>query len=976
MSQSSNNPQLGGLTSAEVLASRETHGANLLPPPVRTPWWLQLLHKFDDPIIRILLIATVIAFITNEMFEAIGIGCAIILATFIAFLNEFKAEKEFDILNKVNDDVPVKVIRDGQYQQVPKRDIVVGDIMLLETGEEAAADGTVIEAVNLQLDQSRLTGESVPVTKVTEEDDKRLPQREETYPRTLVLKGTPVVEGHGICRVCAVGPRTEIGKTAQAALEDTGSDTPLNRQLERLSNLVGSIGMGMAALTFCALIIHEALNQKIIQSAGQWCVSLVLFIAVAAAISRVWLPPMVEVIRLFKAGFRPARWFTATTLRYWLYSLGAGAAILVAGVGVTALAFSGSLPEAMTQWIEPNALQHFMTFFMIAVALIVMAMPEGLAMSVTLSLAYSMRKMTATNNLVRRMHACETIGAATVICTDKTGTLTMNQMQVHEVAAGNISESELQWLMAANSTANLSLVDPANPAPIGNPTEGALLLWLRKQGCDYAKLREKFRLTKQWTFTTENKFMATIGSAEELNGGEPIMLLKGAPEILIERCTKIAEGGKAIPLTDERRQELRAQLLNWQQHGCRTLAFCAKSDFDPEESNLLAAAKELTWMAAAAIADPVRPDVPDAIEQCRRAGIQVKMVTGDSPETAREIGRQIHLWDDKSNDKYQIITGAEFQALSDEEALIAAPQIKVMARARPNDKLRLVRCLEQLGEVVAVTGDGTNDAPALNAADVGIAMGKTGTSIAKEAADIILLDDAFTSIVNAVMWGRSLYRNIQKFLLFQLTVNCVALTIAVLGPFLGIEMPLTVIQVLWVNLIMDTFTALALATDPPDPRVMQQPPRRNSAFIVTPAIWKNIAGTALVLIIALVSLLCYMKNNGVVLSESWAETPECSQRWLTIFFCTFVMFQFWNLFNAKCWGSTDNIFKHLTDNLTFDLIAAVILVGQILMVSFGGRVFRTVPLSFMQWLIIIGATSGILWIGELIRAFRRAQKRA
>lgn len=836
---------------------------------------------------------------------------------------------------------------------------MVGDIVFVEVGEEVPADGQILESVNLQVDQSKLTGESEPVNKVSTAEAAGMVPKEETYPNFMLLRGTPVVDGHGYIEITAVGEKTEIGKTAVAASENTKGETPLNQQLERLSKLIGVIGFAVASITFLALVIHGYFAETIVQSTNQWIIFTILLGAVMVVLMRVWLPVVYDGLELVKGEVTLPAWLEREGIKSWVVIIVIGVTMGVTGLGF--LYFSGMLPVSFKTWISPEALPQFINFFMIAVTLIVVAVPEGLAMSVTLSLAYSMRKMTAANNLVRKMHACETIGAATVICTDKTGTLTMNQMHVQDAVFPLSSIDFVSLAIAANSTANLSRLDSRNPQAIGNPTEGALLLWLNEQSLDYEMIRESFKITTQWTFSTEHKFMATKGKMAD--SSDEILFVKGAPEILMNRCAFFESKDSILELNTLAKSEIQKQLLTYQARGMRTLGFSYLKN-PINDSDVLNVASHMIWMGFVAIADPVRSDVPGAIAACNKAGIQVKMVTGDNPETAKEIGRQIKLWNDDDADHRQIMTGVEFAALNDEDAVIAAKQLKIMARARPNDKLRLVCCLKTSGEVVAVTGDGTNDAPALNYSDVGIAMGKTGTAIAKEASDIILLDDSFSSIVNAVMWGRSLYRNIQKFILFQLTVNVVALTIAMIGPFVGVELPLTVVQMLWINLIMDTFAALALATDPPNPAVMNNPPRKNTAFIVTPAMWVGIFGVGFIFLIVLVGLLMYMKFGHV------AEDV----RWLTIFFSVLVMLQFWNLFNAKCWGTSDSAFKHLLDNKSFTLITCAIFVSQILMVQFGGVVFRTVPLGLVEWLLIIGGTSVIFLGGEIIRTIMRVKK--
>ncbi len=942
-----------GLSAAEVTKSRQKHGNNVMTPPPRKPWWKQFLEKFNDPVIRILILAALVAILTGEFIEGTGIIIAILLATGLAFLNEFKAEKEFDILNKVNDDIPVKVIRDGEFQTVPRQDIVVGDVVFIELGEELPADGEVLEAVNLHVDQSKLTGEPEPIPKAPADSEEFEALEPSTYPADQVLRGTPVVDGYGYVEITAVGSRTEIGLTATAASEETGTETPLNQQLDRLGKLIALVGFSASGITFAALVIQGIMKKSLDQTLSQWCIFALLVITLLVVLLQVWLPVLMEGFSLLRHKHYRLR-LLPRGYRGFIVTLIGGVLVALGGLGV--LHLLGMMPQQ--EWLAPEALPKFINFFMIAVTLIVVSVPEGLAMSVTLSLAYSMRKMTAANNLVRKMHACETIGAATVICTDKTGTLTMNQMRVQEMAL-DADREFMALAIAANTTANLSRVDREHPEPIGNPTEGALLLWLENNKLDYEELRGSFELSHQWTFTTERKFMGTKGFPA--NSKTEILFTKGAPEILLARCSRMTNGDA---ITAGMREQLLAKLLKYQQRGMRTLGFASlESPANGEE--LTEIAQGMVWNGFTAIADPIRPDVPDAIAECNRAGIQVKMVTGDNPETAREIGRQIHLLDNADNIDELIITGPEYGALSNEDAVKVGLKLRIMARARPHDKLKLVKALKSAGQVVAVTGDGTNDAPALNYADVGIAMGKTGTSIAKEASDIILLDDSFTSIVNAVMWGRSLYRNIQRFIMFQLTVNVVALSIAMLGPFIGIELPLTVIQMLWVNLIMDTFAALALATEPPDPEVMTRQPRKNSAFIVTPQMWGAIFGAAAAFLVILFGMLFYMRNNGL----------GADKYWLTVFFSAFVLLQFWNLFNAKCFQSKTPMFKLLINNKSFLMITAGILIGQMLMVNFGGKAFRTVPLSLRDWVIIIVATSATFWLGEIIRFIRTKTSR-
>ena len=944
-----------GLTEEQIRISRAEHGANVLPAPVRVAWYIQYLQKFRDPVIRILMIAAVLSCLIGDWVEGGGILAAILLATFIAFLNEYRAEKEFDLLNQSNDDLPYKVIRGGAFVMVPRRDLVVGDVIFIEQGEEIPADARVLEAVNLQLDESSLTGETDPVGKFPAGHPEIARLGECTYPADKLMRGTPVVEGYGYAEITAVGEHTEIGRTAREASLETEEDTPLQKQLEKLSRLIGLVGFLISVLTFGVLAGREIYRGEMVQTPAQWGITATLALALALALLRVWLPLITEGLEVIRN-----RTF-ASAPRSWICIAAAVAVVLI---GLGGIWFGGVWQEPA---ISREVIARLLNFFMIAVTLIVVAVPEGLAMSVTLSLAYSMRRMTASNNLVRKMHACETIGAATVICTDKTGTLTMNRMRVnsmHFAAFPEGSGALLEESIAVNTTGNLSIGEDGEAEAVGNPTEGALLLYLHGKGLDFGQLRFRFQLKEQLTFSTERKFMATYGRSAV--DDRMVLYVKGAPEILLGRCAKrLSAAGVEEELTAGLRRELEEELHSWQARGMRTLAICYRRVELGEGADLAEEAKELVWMGFAAISDPVRPEVPPAVACCRRAGIRVKVVTGDSPETAREIGRQIGLAGDGDFAPGEIITGREYAALDDEEAVKAGQKLKIMARARPEDKLRLVRSLKRSGEVVAVTGDGTNDAPALNNADVGIAMGKTGTAIAKEAAAIILLDDSFASVVNAVLWGRSLYANIQRFIIFQLTINVTALSIAVIGPFVGVELPLTVIQMLWINLIMDTFAALALATEPPDPSVMDRPPRRNSDFIVTPGMARWIFGTGIVQVVFFLLALFRMQGH----------TGMVALREQTLFFSVFVMIQFWNLFNVRAYGSGKGFFARFCGNGMFYAIAGAILVGQIVIVTCGGKAFRVVPLGLIDWVGIIAGCSIVFWAGEGLRVLGRLGKR-
>ena len=877
-----------GLTDEQVRKSRTEYGVNLLTPPKRPSLWKLYLEKFEDPVVRVLLVAAffslVISIIENEYAETIGIIAAILLATGIGFFFEYDANKKFDLLNAVSEDTLVKVMRNGHVQEIPRKEVVVGDIVLLETGEEVPADGVLLEAVSLQVNESNLTGEPVVSKTVVEADF----DEEATYASNRVLRGTTVVDGHAVMQVECVGDATEIGKVARQSTEQSEEQTPLNIQLTRLANLIGKIGFTVAGVAFAVFFIKDVI-----------------------------------------------------------------------------LFYDFSSFHTFRDWMP--AIQATLRYFMMAVTLIVVAVPEGLPMSVTLSLALNMRRMLATNNLVRKMHACETMGAITVICTDKTGTLTQNLMQVHEASfyglkkPGNLGEDDLSGLIAegisANSTAFLEETQPGEkPKGVGNPTEVALLLWLNAQGRDYLKLREEAQVVEQLTFSTERKYMATLVESPLL--GKKVLYVKGAPEIVLGKCREVWLDGQRMD-AGEYRPQVEAQLLAYQNMAMRTLGFAFKVVETQEEIDMKQL-DGLTFLGVAAISDPIRPDVPAAVQKCQSAGIGIKIVTGDTPGTATEIARQIGLWKPEDTDRNRI-TGVEFAALTDEEALERVMDLKIMSRARPTDKQRLVQLLQQKGAVVAVTGDGTNDAPALNHAQVGLSMG-TGTSVAKEASDITLLDDSFNSIGTAVMWGRSLYKNIQRFIVFQLTINFVALFIVLLGSLVGTDLPLTVTQMLWVNLIMDTFAALALASIPPSASVMQEKPRKRTDFIISKAMQLNIFGVGLLFASVLMGMLIYFET---------ADGTPLTVRELTIFFTFFVMLQFWNLFNARVFGTTDSAFKGITKSYGMELIVLAILGGQFLIVQWGGAVFRTEPLDALTWCWIVGATSLVLWVGELIRWVRR-----
>lgn len=864
-----------GLTDEQVKQSRELHGKNVLTPPQRTSLWKLYLDKYRDPIIQILLVAAfvslILAFIEKNFMETIGIFVAVFLATTVGFYFERDAAKKFNLLTALSEEQPVKVRRNGKVMEIPRHDVVVGDVVLVEVGDEVPADGELIVCNDLQINESTLTGE--PVTEKSLEGG-----GDGAYPRNVILRSTMVMNGRGEFVVTAVGDATEIGKVAKKSTEQTSVETPLHMQLDKLAKMISKVGSVVSVAAFFIFLIHDILTNP------------------------AW-------------GGKDYFYMAEIVLKY----------------------------------------------FMMAVTLIVMAVPEGLPMAITLSLALNMRRMLKSNNLVRKLHACETMGAVTVICTDKTGTLTQNKMQVSALELKQGDEALLDTAIALNSTAELN-----DGKPIGNPTESALLLWLDAQGKDYEELRKQVNVLKQLPFSTERKMMATLAEVD----GETYLFVKGAPEIVMKKCI----------IEDRKLKQTAEELDEWQHKAMRTLAFAYKkvetsimrtSRTSTAEVVALLDANDLQLQAIAAIADPIRPDVPAAVQECRHAGIEVRVVTGDTAATAMEIGKQIGVFEDEPENigadgsmtslDQQMITGEQWEALSDEEAYERAKDIRVMSRARPTDKQRLVAMLQKRGEVVAVTGDGTNDAPALHYAHVGLSLG-SGTSVAKEASDMTLLNDSFKSIANAVMWGRSLYRNLQRFLFFQLVVNVAALLLVLGGSVIGTEMPLTVTQILWVNLIMDTFAALALASLPPSHEVMKDKPRKASDFIINKSIGFGILFCGIVFFLVMFALLVYCERRG----KGGVDVHE-----LTMFFTTFVMIQFWNLFNAKALMSHHTAFRHFLKDKGMILVLVLVLVGQWIIVTFGGEMFRTTPLSLHEWLLIVGSTSVVLWVGELWRGFKR-----
>ena len=912
-----------GLTQDEVKRSRLKYGDNVLTPPVKDPLWKQFLEKFEDPIIRILLIALLLSVAVslyqlftgaegmNVLLEPLGIFVAVMLATTVGFVFELSANKKFDILNQTEDEQLVTVFRDGMIQRIERKDVVVGDSVVVETGDEVPADGTLMEAISLRVNESDLTGEP-SCSKTTEASEFN---EEATYPSNYICRGSSVMEGHGVFVVEKVGDSTEWGKVYRGAQIDNKVKTPLNEQLDRLGN-----GITIASYVIAGLIV---------------------------------------VLRL---------------LMYFIYQ-----------------------NDNPFNWMD--FARYLLNTLMIAVTLVVVAVPEGLPMSVTLSLALSMKRMLETNNLVRKMHACETMGAATVICSDKTGTLTKNRMSLGDslfygLKRGTLDDSEVGNLVAegiaVNSTAFLDYSDKQKVKVVGNPTEGALLLWLFDHNVDFVRIRDNAMIVKQLPFTTKYKYMATVVKTPIM--GEYVLYVKGAPEIIMKRCTTVRKASSESDIVSVK-GEVEVKLLEFQSKAMRTLGFAYKYLSEEDVNRVFENGKlqieDLCFLGIVGIIDPIRDDVADSIQDCLNAGISIKIVTGDTPGTAKEIGRQVGLWTENDDPQRQLITGKEFNLLTDDELLERVEDLKIMSRARPSDKERLVRLLQERGEVVAVTGDGTNDAPALNKAQIGLSMGD-GTSVAKEASDITILDNSFKSIARAVMWGRSLYLNIQRFILFQMTINVAACLIVLLGAVMGTDSPLTVTQMLWINLIMDTFAAMALASLPPDQSVLKDKPRSRTAFIITKDMGRRIFGVGLLFVAVLFGFIQYFMHYGVDSLSEFSFRDYFSSYFnfhhvggnftpkeLSLLFTIFVFMQFWNIFNAKAYHTMDSAFKNLFDKdirSGFGFTILIIAVGQVLIITFGGEMFSVVPLPFDEWVRIIIGTSLILWLGELERWVHRMKK--
>ena len=907
-------------TSALIATSKEVtdgKGKNIIPPPERESLWRAYLAKFKDPIIIVLLIVFLFSvgvslyeiYVVGKglslLLEPCGVLLALLLATGVGFIFEVKAGKEFDILNRVKDSRPVKVLRRRSAEEravvesIAKQDVVVGDIVRLESGDEIPADGILIHATQLRVDESNFTGETYANKYVDETDF----DEDATYPSNFMLRGATIIEGNAVMRVTAVGMDTEEGKGVARATEGSDVETPLNSQLAKLGRWIS-----IASIIIASLIIIGR--------------TLIFFFSDDIVISELAFVDIAE------------------------YVLGS---------------------------------------VMIAVTLIVVAVPEGLPMSITVSLAMSMRRMLKEKSLVRKLHACETMGATTVICTDKTGTLTQNKMTVVEsLVCDEATMSQMLEGMAVNSTAELGHDDNGKPCAIGNPTEGALLMWLKSQDVDYVAVRDSYTVVAQEPFSTETKYMATVVRSES---GGSVRFIKGAPEIVMAMCHSFAGGYS--------RENIETILLGYQRRAMRTLGFAMQCiDEQGVEGDII-------FQGVVAIADPIRHDVREAIDTCMNsAGVRVIIVTGDTPATAMEIGRQIGLV--TADGEGQVITGPEFASMSDEavRTMLASPALKVIARARPDDKARLVMLLQSNGEVVAVTGDGTNDAPALSKAQVGLSMGD-GTSRAKEASDITIIDNSFASINKAIMWGRSLYLNIRRFIIFQMTINLCACLIVLLGAFIGMDSPLTVTQMLWVNLIMDTFAAMALSSLPADPNVLRDKPRKSNSHIINRAMLGQIVGTGLlffVLLAGLWQLLWHTHISSVadlLTSESLTIfvrdifdqthlTPHLSPYEMGVFFSIFVMMQFWNMFNAKYFHTGRSLISDIvailsgnwgvvrgTYSFNFIFIALVILLGQVLIVSCAGELFSVAPLSATDWGWIMVITSPVVIVPEIVRLVKR-----
>lgn len=859
-----------GLKDEQVEEHRKKYGANEFTKGKKISVFRRIWNSVKEPMILMLIAAAIITLAVNivractggeaDYWECAGIFAAISLSVAITVIMEGRSAKAFEALNKLNEDMQVKVIRHGETQMIHKNELVVGDIICVSTGDKIAADCRLISSSSLMIDESALTGESVPVHKdaefVLHKSD--IPVAERV---NMLYSGCFVTSGNGVAIVTGVGDNTEFGKIAkELACEHDGS-TPLQEKMAKLGKRITILGVSAAAVVFLIQLIIFLVNH------------------------------------------------TATL---------------------------DTVSEA----------------FITSIVLIVAAVPEGLPTIVAVSLAIDVIKMSKQNALVKKMIACETVGSINVICSDKTGTLTQNKMTVTDVYAGgklikpeNLDNQSIIENFCINSTADVNFAE--NDAEfIGNPTECALLVAAHKAHFDYKNLRSKTETVHVYPFSSETKNMTTIIRCDN----EMVAYTKGSPEKILSFCH----------IEKDEKINVEKAITSFQQRACRVIAFAHKRfsgniDFDSQRAEIESG---LIFDGFVAITDPLRNEVYEAVEHCKTAGIELKMLTGDNIVTATAIADELQILDDN----HIAVEAKYIDGLSDEELRKELPRIRVIARSTPVIKMRVVNALKACGNVVAVTGDGINDAPAIKNADVGIAMGISGTEVSKEASDIVLLDDSFATIEKSVRWGRGIYENFQRFIQFQLTVNLSSVIVVIISILAGFETPFTALQLLWINIIMDGPPALTLGLEPIRENLMLRKPTKRDASIVSGGMLSRIIVNGVYI-------------SAVFMAQHWTNFLGGTQEQLpTILFTLFVVFQLFNAFNSRELGNT-SIFKNILSNKLMLGVVAFTFALQIIITQFGGLFFGTVPLSFTMWLKIIGLAATVILLSEMIKLIKFLSKR-
>ena len=859
-----------GLKSSQVEASRAAHGANSFTQAKGESLARRIWDASTEPMLVMLIFAAIITLGVNiaryftggeyNFLECAGIFCAIALSVVITIITEGKSAKAFEELNRINEDTLVKVIRDGEPTLVPQRDIVVGDVLLVETGDKIVADGRLLSSVDLSVNESSLTGESMPVSKDAEaacSDATPVAER-----ANMLYSGCFVAAGTGKLLVTGVGNDTEFGQIAKELGTIEKASTPLQEKLDRLGKQITVMGCTAAGIVFTIEIVTFLMNNTF-------------------------------------------NWETVSDA------------------------------------------------FITSIVLIVAAVPEGLPTIVAVSLALNIIKMSRENALVKKMIACETIGCVNIICSDKTGTLTENKMTVHTIWAGG-EKLEPAELADPVLLRNFCINGNANVTPegdgwnfIGNPTECSLLVAAHKAGYDYQQLRHDADVVRVFPFSSQNKDMSTIVREKDASGAEQLMLyVKGNPEKVLSMCAGVS---------DEERERIDALMEDYQSHAGRLLGFAHRelAGFDDEAQEDVE--RDLVFDGFVVISDPLSPDVYDAIRRCREAGIEVKMLTGDNIRTARAIANELHMLEDG----HIAVEAADIEAMSDDELSDALGRIQVIARSTPLVKMRVVKLLKARGNVVAVTGDGINDAPAIKNADVGIAMGIAGTEVTKEASDMVLLDDSFSTILKAVQWGRGIYENFKRFIQFQLTVNVSSVIVVVFSILAGFEAPFTALELLWINIIMDGPPALTLGLEPIRDDLLQHEPTRRDASILDRTMLFRIFANGIYI-------------SAIFMAQHFWNFLGCAEgEKATVLFTLFVLMQLLNAFNCRELNNVPML-KNVGNNKLMLAVFGLVLSMQFAITEFGAAVFGTVPLSAALWGKMLLCAVSVVIVDEAVKAVRRA----